>query len=220
MNWQKLSSKQKAVDFIPDIPSWIPALPSSVQRFAPVLAEINKFYSKKRFQELNILELGPGINIQFAQFLRASFPSLQLCCVGIPKYSLSRPYHINKDINRYLLSLPDQSLDLVYSRFVLEVYSFHPVALIFSRAFLRLLRYGAKPHLMEQMPGSYEYWSHTYQILGKKLKTDGRIISMIVDRNKVIDVAEKKIAHLFKLETCIAAGPRVGVFTLRRRGHT
>jgi len=30
-------------------------------------------------------------------------------------------------------------------------------------------------------------------------------------------VAEKKIADLFTLETCIAAGPRVGVFTLRKR---
>ncbi len=73
---------------------------------------------------------------------------------------------------------------------------------------------------MEQMPGSYEYWSRTYQILGAKLKTGGRIISMIVDRDRVIDVTETKIANLFKLETCIAAGPRVGVFTLTKREKT
>jgi hypothetical protein len=63
----------------------------------------------------------------------------------------------------------------------------------------------------EKLPGSYEYWLRTYQILGKKLKLRGRIISMLVDRNRALDLKIDKITRHFKIETCLAMGLRKGL---------
>jgi len=217
MDWEVNIQKQKEFDFISGIPSWFQPIPGNIQKFAPLLAEFGKYYSKIKFQKLNILELGPGIKIQLAQFLLAKFSPLQLSCVGIPKYYRSLSYYKRKDINKYLLSLPDCSLDVVYSRFVLEEFSYHPLSLFFSSTFWKLFLSCNNSNMKEKLPGSYEYWLRTYQILGKKLKPNGRIISMLVDRNRAVDLTVDKIIRYFKIETCLAIGSRKGLFTLIRK---
>jgi len=217
MNWKTNIQKQKELDYIPDIPTWFQPIPEGVQKFAPLLAEFGKYYSKTEFQKLNILELGPGIKIQLAQFLIAKFSSLQLNCVGIPKYYRSLYYYKRKNINEYLLSLPDNSLDIVYSRFVLEEFSYHPLPLFFSSSFWKLFLSNNNLKVKEKLPGSYEYLLRTYKILGNKLKSGGRIISMLVNRNRGVDFIKDKIERLFEIETCFAIGSRKGIFTLRRK---
>jgi hypothetical protein len=217
MNWKINIQKQKELDYTPEIPSWFQPIPKKIHKFAPLLAEFGKYYSKSEFQNLNILELGPGIKIQLAQFLLTKFSSLKLNCVGIPRYYRSLSYYKRKDINDYLLSLPDHSLDAVYSRFVLEEFSYHPLPLVFSSIFWRLFLSNNNLKIKEKLPGSYEYCLRTYRILGNKLKPGGRIISMLVNRNRGINLAKDKITKLFKIETCFAIGPRKGIITLQRK---
>jgi len=217
MDWKINIRKQKEIDFIPGIPSWFQPIPKKVHKFAPLLAEFGKHYSKIKFQNLYILELGPGIKIQLAQFLINKFASLELNCVGIPKYYLSHSYYKRKNINEYLLSLPDHSLDIVYSRFVLEEFSYHPLPLFFSSHFWKLFISKNNSNVKEKLPGSYEYWLRTYEILGNKLKPGGRIISVLADRNCGIDFTRDNLTKLFKIETCLAIGSRKGLFTLKRK---
>ncbi len=95
MDWEINIQKQKEFDFISGIPSWFQPIPENIQKFAPLLAEFGKYYSKIKFQKLNILELGPGIKIQLAQFLLTKFSSLQLTCVAF--LSIIGPFPTTKE---------------------------------------------------------------------------------------------------------------------------
>jgi len=218
MEWHCNSLKQKEADFVPAVPSWLRPLPPPVEKFAPLLAEIGKYYSRKKLQNSTVLELGPGKRVQLAQLLRSRIPSLQLRCVGTPGLPITPGYYIKEDINNYLRSLTNRSIVLVYSRFVLEKYSINPLALLFSNSFLKLLCpvSRSKLQVLDQVPGTYEYLLQTYQLLGKKVKNGGRIIAMVVDRQQSVDLCEDKITEFFKAETCLAIGPDMGLFTLKR----
>lgn len=213
---QSIYSSEK--EYPSDVLNWFSSPHSHLISFAPILSEFKKHYStREKLASLNyVIELGTGKRVVLAeemfQLLKDKFS-----CISLPKRKLKSSYYQFEDINQYLQTFSNYSLDLVYSRFLLEENSFHPISLLFSSHFLQLLTQGKKKKVMEIFPGSSEYIRKTYQILSKKMKKQGRIIGFVVDRKKAEFIFEKQVLQHFILETALAIGPRMGLFTLQKK---
>jgi len=185
--------------------------------FAPIIAELyTNFGDVSTLSKLNILELGPGRKINLAKKIGSLELAKQFQCVGLPKRKTGLGYYIHRDINEYLSSLKNRSLDLIYSRFVMEENSFHPLALLHSSAFWRMIIKGKKRETLLQLPGSLDYIHSTYELISKKLRPGGVVVSMLVDRYRC-GFVEKKMQRHFQVLNRLALGGRMGLLTLKKR---
>ena len=161
-------------------------LEDSGQQFRPYKYIIREIIREHRdfdlLKDRKIIELGPGDNFTLinylSQFTYVEAAGLSFALQNKPKY-LREEY-----IYDYLASKKNNSVDLIYSRIVMEEHSFEAPLLLQSDAYKRLMTEGPSHDLWMQYPGSLQYIMSCYKEMRRVLKTGGIIISHVGNRLK------------------------------------
>ncbi len=190
-----------------------------INDFKNIITEIMREHkSIENLKHLKILELGPGVKLDLIKFLKNEAKVKEANSVGkhlfLLKRSSSQDCLKDSYILPYLKSLPNNHVDLIYSRFVMERYSIHPLILIFSPYYKNLIFKGAKKEVMKEYPSSGENIIECYKQIFKVLVEGGIIISEVSKKwlaelndevikslkfKKVIDYPTGKFSHIWVL---------------------
>ena len=153
-------------------------------RFVPfknIIREIFREYeSFESLREKKVVELGPGRNFSLIEHL-SKYADVE--AVGLSVYARERiDFLVEKYVYDYLRLQKDNSIDLIYSRRVMEKHSFDSVLLRKSEAYRRLLREGPEPEVWIDYPGAKLNIIRCYMEAQRVLKPGGVIISHVGNR--------------------------------------
>jgi len=161
-----------------------------------------------------VIELGPGRRTALAERLTAELGE-RFTCVGLPRFCTTLRSYRFEDVNTWLARAPAHTADVVVSRYVLETNSYHPLALLRSRAFWGLVRRGPREEVWREIPGSPAYLRRTLRELGRVVARGGLVIAMVVDRRRTDSLLEDAPKERFEVLARKALDGRRGIFTLR-----
>lgn len=129
-----------------------------------------------------IIELGPGDNFTLINYL-SQYTFVE--AAGLSFALQNKPKYLREEyIHDYLASKKANSVDLIYSRIVMEEHSFEAPLLLQSDIYKRLMTEGPSHNLWMQYPGSLQYIMNCYKEIQRVLKTGGIIISHVGNRSK------------------------------------
>lgn len=129
-----------------------------------------------------IVELGPGDNFTFIEYL-SRFADVE--AAGLTHALQNKPGYLKEEyIYDYLVSKKENSIDLIYSRQVMEEHSFEAPLLLKTDIYKKLIKEGPSEDLWLEYPGSRLYIIRCYKEARRVLKTGGIIISHIGNRLK------------------------------------
>ena len=168
-------------DLSKSIKAAIRELGGSFVPFKHIIREILREYGS--FDNLNgktVIELGPGFNFRMIEYL-ARYAKVE--AAGLNTLITEPPeFYMEKYLYDYLFSKPENSIDLIYSRRVMENYSFDPALLVKSPAYEKLRTNGPSNEVWVDYPGARLNIIRCYIEAFKALKPGGIIISHIGNR--------------------------------------
>ncbi len=199
------------------IPRWLGRDDDRLVPFAPLLDRLLEDYGPRdTIAALDVVELGPGRRVRFAECMSEGDRAGRFRCVGLPEFASPLTPYAFEDVNAFLAKQPKRSIDLVVSRFVLEPGSFHPLALLRSSGWRKLAVRGKDPTVLRTIPGTDAYLETTADRLQRVLRPDGRIIAMVVDRRRCERwLGSEAVTRRFDVVERRAIGWRMGRFVLR-----
>jgi hypothetical protein len=169
---------------------------STIKRsaFDEILEEINWVYDDvEALEGKQILELGPGRNPGFLNFLGQCLSAASLSGVGKSAGSgkwTSQPasrYQIHDQfILPYLEALPDASLDLIYSRHVLEMHSIDARILLKDPAYSAAVRTNSFSDLPEAFPASQKNILAIFAQSYRCLRPGGALITQVAKKKYAV----------------------------------
>jgi hypothetical protein len=185
----------------------------SIQQIVRALVEAHPAYRLSAFREIlaemlkavggvegladkHILELGPGRRLDLLRFLAAETRAASVRGIGkTPRPPRPRPDGSGNRVvveNAYLLpslrGLRPATIDIVYSRYVMEQHSINPWVLLTSRVYWRYFRENRFRRPGEDYPSSKPNLQAVFREACRVLKPGGIIISqMAKKRYSVLD---------------------------------
>lgn len=217
IEWNAPPDLRRIESYRPAVARWLGRDDARLVPFGPLLDRLLEDYGpREALDALDVLELGPGRRIRFAECMTEAPHAGEFHCVGLPKFACALECYEFEDLNAYLAKRPRRSVDLAVSRFVLEPGSFHPLALLRSTGWRRLAMRGKDPSVLRTIPGTDEYLEILTDRLHRVMKPNGRIVAMVVDRKRCERwLGSEAVARRFDVVERRAIGSRMGRFVLQ-----
>ena len=169
-------------------------LAPSLKPFGYIIKEILREYRDlDLLRGRRILELGPGDRFGLIDLLSGY---TDVFSAGLTSTSVSYPaFHSEACLHDFLSSRKTSTIDLVYSREVMEEHTFEAPLLLESDAYKRLLTEGPSEEVWEEYPGSRQNILRCYAEISRILRPDGLVISQVKNR-----LAARFHDHRFELK--------------------
>ncbi len=155
--------------------------------FKEIIHELLQVYPQPTaLQNVSVLELGPGTKVNLLRFLAEKNPAATVRGAGrhvvwpwTPQRAFIEQHVANTFLLPHLNDLPARSIDIIYSRHVMEQHSIHAGILITSPVYRRYIRDNRfqKPGI--DLPASVPNLQAVFRNAYKALKKNGVIISQI-----------------------------------------
>ena len=149
--------------------------------FRPLLLELLQEYgSLPAITQKEILELGPGLRFSLLDYLSKNN---NIIAIGedVGKGQQHKNL-VNGDLLKTLCGLRNNSIDLIYSRRVLEKNSYNPKLLLKSDAFRKLRKYGSSQAVWENYPGAIANIIRCYQEIFRIIRPGAIVITYVENR--------------------------------------
>ena len=158
-----------------------------LQPFKEIIHELLQVYPQlPEIQNISILELGPGTRVNLLRFLAEEIPGAIVRGAGrhvvwpwTPQRGFIGQHVANAFLLPHLKNLPVQSVDIIYSRHVMEQHSIHAGILITSPVYRRYIRDNRFQKPGVDLPSSVPNLQAVFRAAYKALKKNGMIISQI-----------------------------------------
>jgi ubiquinone/menaquinone biosynthesis C-methylase UbiE len=162
----------------------------SLGKFKEILKELLDIYEDiDRLESKDILELGPGKNLNLLHFLDEKTKAGSVTGVGREPEWLwikDRKFRENKVVNQflpgYLKKVPDKCYDIIYSRYFFEKFSINPRILIGSKIYWKYVWQNRFNDQQEDFPASIKNLEAVFKEAVRILKPGGVIISQIAKK--------------------------------------
>jgi len=155
---------------------------SSYKPFLPIIREIIREYpnAPQQLHNKQLLELGPGRRFALLEYL-SKYTNINAIGMETGNYAKHQKLKYGYLLEE-LKEIKTASIDLIYSRRVLEKHSFNPKLLLQSQPYKQLITKGHSKKIWQQYPGAKENILLCLQEITRILKKDAIIISHIGNR--------------------------------------
>ncbi len=156
-----------------------------LKTFEPILSELLRWSGGwEQLKGKRILELGPGNRLELFRFLSEQ-SGAALSAVGKTIYikkSSAAALVTDSDFQPFFQTVKAKTYDVIYSRYVFEANSYHPLLLLKHPAYLKAIAQNTISNPYADFPSSLGDKQTVFKQAYRALKPGGIIISQLVKR--------------------------------------